>query len=311
MKVAVIAEHDNQHIKLSTLNAVTAAQQFNGTCHLFILGAQLDDVISQAQKIVGVTDVFAFESEQLNEALAEDIVECLLEPLAGFDIVIAASSSIGKNFMPRLAAKLDVNAYSDVIEIQSHDTFVRPTYAGNVLQTIKVFDPVKLLTIRATSFEAAELDEEKLSIGVERINVTLTDKLNHFLGCEKNKSDRPELTEAAAIVSGGRGLQSGEKFSVIETLADKLGAAIGASRAAVDAGFISNDHQIGQTGKVVAPELYIAVGISGAIQHIAGMKDSKIIVAINKDPDAPIFQVANYGLVGDLFELVPELISKL
>lgn len=311
MNIAIIAEHDNEKVKLSTLSAINAAQKFSGSCSLFLLGVSITEtLINYARKIEGVDSIIVIESESLKNNLSENIVECLLESVSTYGVILSSATVYGKNFMPRLAAKLNVNAYSDVIDIKSSDVYVRPTYAGNVLQTVKSFDAIKVLTIRATAFEPAAL-MNIAEIPVVKKEWAVTKSLNEYINSEKNPSERPEITEASIIVSGGRGLQSREQFTLIAELADKLGAAVGASRAAVDAGFISNDHQIGQTGKIVAPELYIAIGISGAIQHLAGIKDSKIIVAINKDPEAPIFQIATYGLVGNAFELVPELINKL
>jgi len=310
MKVAVIAEHDNQFLKSSTLNAITAALEFGGTCSLFLLGNSILNIIEQAKQIEGITNIIAIEHERFKELVAEDITDCLFETAKEFDVIIAPANTYGKNFMPRLAAKFDVNAYSDVISIKENDVFVRPIYAGNILQTVKALDNRKVLTIRPTSFSPAKINPQNAA-EVHNLKADLGEFLTKFNNKEKSRSERPELTDAKVIVSGGRGLQSAEKFSLVDNLADKLGAAVGASRAAVDAGFVANDLQVGQTGKVVAPELYIALGISGAIQHLAGMKDSKVIVAINKDPEAPIFQIATYGLVGDLFEIVPELIEKL
>ena len=310
MKVAVIAEHDNHVLKSSTLNTITAALEFGGDCSLFLLGNSLSNVIEHAKKTVGVNSIIALEHERFENLLAEDVVDCLFDKASDFDVIIAPANTYGKNFMPRLASKFNVNAYSDVISIKEKDVFVRPIYAGNILQTVKSLDSKKILTVRSTAFDAAKIDEQQ-ELDVINESVSLGEFLTKFSHSEKSISERPELTDAKIIVSGGRGLQSGEQFNLVEKLADKLGAAVGASRAAVDAGFVANELQVGQTGKVVAPQLYIALGISGAIQHLAGMKDSKVIVAINKDPEAPIFQIASYGLVGDVFELVPELIEKL
>ncbi len=311
MKVAVIAEHDNNVLKSSTLNTITAALEFGGTCSLFLLGHSLSNITEHAKQVAGVTSIIELENDRFENPVAEDLVDCLFNKAADFDVIIAPANTYGKNFMPRLAAKFNVNAYSDVIAIKENDVFVRPIYAGNILQTVKALDLKKILTVRPTAFEAAQVYSQQQDINVLKEKVSLGEFLTKFSHSEKSSSERPELTDAKVIVSGGRGLQSLEQFSLVEKLADKLGAAVGASRAAVDAGFVANELQVGQTGKVVAPQLYIALGISGAIQHLAGMKDSKVIVAINKDPDAPIFQLATYGLVGDLFELVPELIEKL
>ncbi len=310
MNVAIIADHDNQCLNLSTLHAITAAQCFEGKCCLVLLGTGLDSIINEAQKIRGITSILALEHPRLKNAVAEDLVECLLSIASEFNVFIAPANTFGKNIMPRFAAKIDVNAYSDVIKITSFDTFVRPVYAGNVLQTVRALDVKKVLTIRPTAFNAAMIDDT-LSLEVQRVSVTLSAPLTQFCSAKKSQSKRPNLATASVVVSGGRGLKSAEKFKLVDELADKLGAAVGASRAAVDAGFVTNDLQVGQTGQIVAPELYISLGISGAIQHLAGMKDSKVIVAINKDPDAPIFKIATYGLVGDVFELVPELINKI
>ena len=310
MKIAIIAEHDNKLLKSSTLNVITAAKSFKGECSLILLGQDLTSVIEDSKTVSDINEIIALEHPRLVTCVAEDIVDSLLPSMAEFDVIISSANTFGKNFIPRLAATMGVNSYSDVIDIQSDDTFVRPIYAGNVLQTVRALDPKKILTIRPTSFSAAAQGDAR-DLPVQRIAVTLGELFTKFDTSEISKSERPELGDAKIIVSGGRGLQDGEKFKIVEELADKLGAAIGASRAAVDAGFVANDYQVGQTGKIVAPELYIAIGISGAIQHLAGMKDSKVIVAINKDPEAPIFQIASYGLIGDLFDIVPELIEKL
>ncbi len=310
MNTIVIAQHNGTDILPATLNTVTAAQSFDGNCDLVILGHQLETVLEKAKQIAGVNTLLTMEDPRLAKPVAEDLCMALTTIVKDYDVVLAPANTFGKNFMPRLAAQLGKNAYADVIDIQSNDTFVRPIFAGNVLQTVKVLDNQKILTIRPTAFEAASLEHGKAT-EVKVLSESLGESINHFESAKMSESLRPELSNAKIVVSGGRGLQSQDKFQLVEQLADKLGAAVGASRAAVDAGFVANDYQVGQTGKVVAPELYIALGISGAIQHLAGMKDSKIIVAINKDPEAPIFQVANYGLVGDLFELVPELIEKL
>lgn len=310
MNVAVLAEHNGQSLNVSTLHAITAALNFSSSCSLVVIGCDVESVISQAQSIIGVTEIRVFDGKDLAYPLAEDYSKCLNTLATEFDVFIAPANTFGKNILPRFAATIDVNAYSDVISIKSDDVFVRPVYAGNILQTIRVLDDKKVLSIRTTAFEAALIDTSK-SAEVVKCMAPVSTHTNRFINIEKNQSSRPELSTASKVVSGGRGLQSREKFKIVEELADKIGASVGASRAAVDAGFVANDLQVGQTGKVVAPELYIALGISGAIQHLAGMKDSKIIVAINKDPEAPIFQIASYGLIGDVFEIVPELISKI
>ena len=310
MKVAVIAEHDGKKLKPSTLNAVSAALAFHERCDLILLGNDLSAVVDDSQTVAGLAEIIALDHPRFDHLVAEDISDALVKHAADYDVVIAAANTFGKNFMPRFAAMMDVNGYADVIAIESSDIFVRPVYAGNILQKVKVLDPKKILTVRPTAFDAQPRVAPQ-NLVVHKIAADLGEAINQYESSEISESERPELTAAKIIVSGGRGLQSGEKFKLIEELADKLGAAVGASRAAVDAGFVPNDFQVGQTGKVVAPELYIAVGISGAIQHLAGMKDSKIIVAINKDPEAPIFSIADYGLVGDLFEIVPEMIRNL
>ncbi len=310
MSVAVIADHNGQNLNVSTLHAIKAAMKFNQSCCLILLGNELTPVINQAKMIKEISSIKVFDDPQLASLVAEDMVASLQAIVADFDVFIGPANTFGKNLLPRLAATINVNAYSDVINIQSDDIYVRPVFAGNLLQTVRALDNKKVLTIRCTAFEAVEMQEPQ-SIEVSFEFVQLSGELNQFSDLEKNQSSRPELSTASIVVSGGRGLQTAEKFTLVEQLADKLGASVGASRAAVDAGFVANDLQVGQTGKIVAPELYIALGISGAIQHLAGMKDSKTIVAINKDPEAPIFQIATYGLVGDLFELVPELLSKL
>lgn len=310
MKLAIIAEHDGKQLKPATLSAITAAQAFGGHCSLILLGNELTSVIEDSQQVKGFNEIIAIEHQRLIQPVAEDMCQCLLAEVVDYDVVLAPATTFGKNLMPRLAAQMAVNAYADVIDIAAVDTFVRPIYAGNILQTVKALDSKKVLTIRPTAFQPAERTD-KADRFVQLKSATFGELSTKFESSVMSQSERPELGDARVVVSGGRGLQSSEKFKLVETLADKLGAAVGASRAAVDAGFVANDFQVGQTGKVVAPELYIALGISGAIQHLAGMKDSKIIVAINKDPEAPIFQLATYGLVGDLFELVPELIEKL
>ncbi len=309
MSTLIVAEHDNADVKPATLNAVTAAQALPGETHVLIAGAGCDAAAEAAAKIAGVTKVLKADDAAYDHHLAENLAPLVAKLAAGYSHVIAAATTSGKNVMPRAAALMDVQQISDVSAIESEDTFVRPIYAGNALATVKSSDKVKVLTIRATAFDAAAA--EGGSAAVESVESTGDTGLAAFKGQELTKSERPELTTAGIVISGGRGMQSGENFALLEKVADKLGAAVGASRAAVDAGFVPNDYQVGQTGKVVAPDLYIAVGISGAIQHLAGMKDSKVIVAINKDEEAPIFQVADYGLVADLFDAVPELEKEL
>ena len=309
MKALVIAEHDNQNLKTSTLNTLTAALALSEQCELLVVGHQCQSVANEAARLDGVSRVILVDSPSYKHQLAEEVAPTVAELATNYHYVLAPASTQGKNLLPRVAALLDVGQTSDLCQIVSQDTFVHPIYAGNAMETVRMLDPIKCLTVRTTAFDAAGRSEESAELASIEINSNL--QLSSFVSSELSVSERPELGSARVIVSGGRGLGEGEKFKLIEQLADKLGAAVGASRAAVDAGFIGNDHQVGQTGKVVAPELYIAVGISGAIQHMAGMQDSKVIVAINKDEDAPIFQIATYGLVGDLFKIVPELIDKL
>ncbi|HYD46569.1 MAG TPA: electron transfer flavoprotein subunit alpha/FixB family protein [Phenylobacterium sp.] len=309
MAVLVIADHDNAHVRDTTHKTVTAAQAIGGDVDVLVAGKGAQGAADGAAKIAGVRKVLLAESDALDQGIAE-AYDALIVPLAAnYDAVLIPATSAGKNFAPRIAAKLDVAQISDVIEVVSADTFVRPIYAGNALETVQSSDAKKVLTVRPTAFKAAA---EGGSAQVEKIDAGAGAAKTSFVGQELVKSERPELTGAKIVVSGGRAMGSAEEFSkVIDPLADKLGAAIGASRAAVDAGYAPNDYQVGQTGKVVAPELYVAIGISGAIQHLAGMKDSKIIVAINKDADAPIFQVADYGLVADYKTAVPELMEEL
>ncbi|MCS6764092.1 MAG: FAD-binding protein [Candidatus Protistobacter heckmanni] len=310
MAVLVIAEHDNQSLKPVTLNAVTAAAACGGEVHVFVAGQNAGAVAQAAAQIAGVTKVLHADGAQLADGLAENLAEQILVLAGGYSHILAPATASGKNVLPRVAAKLDVAQISDITKVDSPDTFERPIYAGNAIATVQSSDKVKVITVRTTGFDAAAATGG--SAAVESVNAAADAGKSSFVGCETTKSDRPELTAAKIIVSGGRGLGSGENYTkVMEPLADKLGAALGASRAAVDAGYVPNDYQVGQTGKIVAPQLYVAVGISGAIQHLAGMKDSRVIVAINKDPEAPIFSVADYGLVGDLFTLVPELVAEL
>ena len=310
MSVLVVAEHDNKTIKKATLNAVAAAQKIGGDVHVLVAGHQAGDAAKAAAQIAGVKKVLHADAPQLAEFLAENVAALVVSLAKGHSHVLAPSTSNGKNVMPRAAALLDVQQISDIVGVEGADTFVRPIYAGNALATVKSRDAIKVITVRTTAFDAAAATGG--SAAIESVSAQGDAGLSSFVGREVSKSERPELTAAKIIVSGGRGMASGENFTkVLEPLADKLGAAMGASRAAVDAGFVPNDWQVGQTGKIVAPDLYIAVGISGAIQHLAGMKDSRVIVAINKDEEAPIFQVADYGLVGDLFQLVPNIVEEL
>lgn len=312
MKVLVIAEYDQHGLKLSTLSVVTAGLQLATECVVLVIGRQQEAVANQCAAIAGVTAVWWVDSLSDEEHFAESLAPIIKECAAGFSHILGPASTFGKDVLPRVAALLDVAQISDIIAVQSPDTFVRPIYAGNALATVQATDAVKVLTVRPTAFAKAELHaQSRAPIEVRQVSVPVSANGLRLLKRESSDSVRPELGQARVVVSGGRGLQNKENFKLIEDLADCLGAAVGASRAAVDAGFAPNDYQVGQTGKVVAPELYIAVGISGAIQHVAGMKDSKVVVAINKDADAPIFQVADYGLVADLFEAVPELITAL
>ena len=309
MAILVIAEHDNQAIKAATLNAVSAAAAIGGDIDVLVAGADCAAAASEAAAIAGVKRVRVADAAHYSDQLAENVAALVSSVAGEYSHVLAAATSAGKNMLPRVAAQLDVAQISDIVSVESADTFVRPIYAGNALATVKSEDKVKVITVRTTAFEAAGSGG---SASVDALDAGPDLGLSRLVGRELTKSERPELAAAETIVSGGRGLGSGDNYhSLLEPLADKLGAALGASRAAVDAGFVPNDYQVGQTGKIVAPQLYIAVGISGAIQHLAGMKDSKIIVAINKDEEAPIFQVADYGLVGDLFDVVPELTAAI
>ena len=309
MPLLVVAEHDNAALKSATLHGVTAAAAIGGDIHLLVAGAGCRAVAEAGAKIAGIAKVLLAEHPDYANPVAEDLA-ALIVPLAkGYSHLLAPATTFGKNLMPRVAALLDVAQISDVSAVVSPDTFVRPIYAGNALATVQSSDPIKVITVRSTAFPAAAA--EGGSAAIETIPAPGSAGMSRFAGAELARSERPELTSARVIISGGRGMQSGENFKLLESIADKLGAAVGASRAAVDAGFVPNDYQVGQTGKIVAPELYIAVGISGAIQHLAGMKDSKVIVAINKDEEAPIFQVADYGLVGDLFQIVPALEAEI
>ncbi|MGH7005452.1 MAG: electron transfer flavoprotein subunit alpha/FixB family protein [Alphaproteobacteria bacterium] len=309
MGVLVLAEHDNKALKSATLHTVTAAAKIDADVTVLVAGQGAKAVADAAAKVKGVTKVVLAEGPQFEHALAEPLAALLVQLAPNYSHLLASATTTGKNVMPRVAALLDVAQLSDISGVESPDTFVRPIYAGNAMATVQSKDPKKIITVRQTGFDAAPT--EGGSAAIETAAAPADPGLSRFVGQELTKSERPELTAARIVVSGGRGMQSGDNFKLLEAVADKLGAAVGASRAAVDAGFVPNDYQVGQTGKVVAPELYIAVGISGAIQHLAGMKDSKVIVAINKDEEAPIFQVADYGLVADLFTAVPALTDAL
>ena len=308
MPSLVIAEHDNATLKSSTLNTITAAVACGGDVHVLIAGHHCDGAAQAAAHIAGVAKVLVADAAPFADGLAENVAEQVLALAASYSHILAPATAYGKNIAPRVAARLDVSQISEIIKIDSPDTFERPIYAGNAIATVQSTDAIKVITVRATGFDAAAAGG---SAAIEAVAVVADSGKSAFVSRELAKSDRPELTAAKVIVSGGRGMGSGDNFKILEPLADRLGAAMGASRAAVDAGYVPNDWQVGQTGKIVAPQLYIAVGISGAIQHLAGMKDSKTIVAINKDPEAPIFSVADYGLVGDLFEVVPHLVTEL
>jgi electron transfer flavoprotein alpha subunit len=308
MTALVIAEHDNATLKGSTLHTITAAAQCGGEVHLLVAGHNCGAAAEAASKIAGVAKVLVADAPYLADGLAENVAEQVLAIAGGYSHILAPATAYGKNIAPRVAARLDVAQISEITKVDTPDTFERPIYAGNAIATVQSSDAVKVITVRGTGFDAAASGG---NAAVETIAAVADAGKSAFVKREVAKSDRPELTAAKVIVSGGRGMGSGENFKILEPLADKLNAAMGASRAAVDAGFVPNDWQVGQTGKIVAPQLYIAVGISGAIQHLAGMKDSKTIVAINKDPEAPIFSVADYGIVGDLFEVVPQLITEL
>jgi len=309
MSVLILAEHDNASLKPATLHVVTAAQKIGGEIHILVAGEKCDGAAAAAAKVPGIAKVLKADDAAYGHQLAENVAKLIVGLAPGYSHVLAAATVNGKNIMPRAAALLDVQQISEISAVESPDTFVRPTYAGNALATVQSSDQLKLITVRATTFDLAPA--EGGSAPVENVAAAGDAGLSKFIGQEVQKTERPELTSARIVISGGRGMQSGDNFKLLEAVADKLNAAVGASRAAVDAGFVPNDYQVGQTGKIVAPELYIAVGISGAIQHLAGMKDSKVIVAINKDEDAPIFQVADYGLVADLFQAVPELTQAL
>ena len=309
MKTLVIAEHDNASLKAATLNAVAAAGALGGDVDILVAGAGCGAAADAAAQVPGVSKVICADNAAYEHQLAENVSLLIAELGADYDNLLAPSTANGKNMMPRVAALLDVGQISDILSVESADTFKRPIYAGNVIATVQSSDLKKVITVRTTAFDA--VPAEGGSASLETCAAAHDAGVSQFIREEVAVSDRPELTSASVVISGGRGMQNGDNFSLLEGIADKLNAAIGASRAAVDAGFVPNDYQVGQTGKIVAPDLYIAVGISGAIQHLAGMKDSKVIVAINKDEDAPIFQVADYGLVADLFEALPELESAI
>lgn len=308
MSVLVLAEHDNKELKAATLNTVTAAKKIGGEIHVLVCGSNCSAVAQSAAKVEGVSKVLKCDAPEHANGLAENAAPVIAGLAKNYSHVLAPATTYGKNILPRAAALCDMQQISEIIAVESPDTFQRPIYAGNAIATVKSSDAIKFITVRGTNFDAAASQGGNATI--EDIAGKGDSGLSGYVGAELSKSERPELTSAKIVVSGGRGVGSAENFKIIEKLADKMGAAVGASRAAVDAGYVPNDYQVGQTGKVVAPDLYIAVGISGAIQHLAGMKDSKIIVAINKDPEAPIFSVADYGLVGDLFEIVPEMEGK-
>ena len=309
MTILVIVDHDNSALKSATLHAVTAAQKIGGDIHLLVAGHNCKAVADSAAKVGGIAKVLLADDAAYGNALAENLAKLIVGLAPNYSHVLAAATASGKNVLPRAAALLDVQQISEITGVESADTFVRAIYAGNAMATVQTADKIKMITVRGTAFDAAS--DTGGSAAIETAASAGDTGLASFVGQELSKSERPELTSARIVVSGGRGMQSGDNFHMLEKVADKLGAAVGASRAAVDAGFVPNDYQVGQTGKIVAPELYIAVGISGAIQHLAGMKDSKVIVAINKDEEAPIFQVADYGLVADLFQAIPELEEEL
>ena len=309
MSALVIVEHDNQELKPGLLNTIGAALQLHGEIALLVAGHECRGVAEKAATITGVGKVLLADAPHYRDHLAENVAALVVSLAKSYTHILTAATASGKNFMPRVAALLDVAQISDIVAVHAADTFVRPIYAGNAMATVRSADTLKVITVRTTGFDPVSATGG--SAAIEPVAPAADFGLSQFVSRELTKSDRPELTAARVIVSGGRGMQSGENFKLLEALANKLGAAIGASRAAVDSGFVPNDYQVGQTGKIVAPDLYIAIGISGAIQHLAGMKDSKVIVAINKDAEAPIFQVADYGLVADLFQVVPELTAAL
>jgi electron transfer flavoprotein alpha subunit len=309
MSILVVAEHDNQSLKGSTLHALAAAAALGGDVEVLVAGSACKAVADAAAKAQGVAKVLMADAPHYKDELAENVAPLVAELAKNYSHVLAPATTFGKNFMPRVAALLDVAQISDIVEVKGADTFVRPIYAGNAMATVQSKDPIKVITVRTTGFDA--VPDSGGSASVETVSPGADAGVSSLVGRELTKSERPELTAARIVISGGRGMGSAENFKLLEPLADKLNAAMGASRAAVDAGFVPNDWQVGQTGKIVAPELYVAVGISGAIQHLAGMKDSRVIVAVNKDEEAPIFQVADYGIVGDLFKIVPDLVKEL
>jgi electron transfer flavoprotein alpha subunit len=309
MSILVIAEHDNNNLKGATLNTVAAAAQLNKDITLLVAGSDCTSVVTEAQTVDSISKIISVDDGIYKNFIAENLSSLVLSIASGYSHIMAPATTFGKNLLPRISAKLDTQQISDIISIESEDTFKRPIYAGSCIATVKSNDSVKVITVRSTAFDA--IGTSNSNVEVSSLDSVTGSDLCEFVSEEIAKSDRPELTAANIVISGGRGMQSGDNFHLLDSIADKLGAAVGASRAAVDAGYVPNDYQVGQTGKIVAPDLYIAVGISGAIQHLAGMKDSKVIVAINKDEDAPIFQVADYGLVSDLFTALPELDSVL
>jgi len=309
MSILVLAEHDNAELKPATLNTVTAAKAIGGDVHVLVAGEGCSAVAEAASKVDGVSKVLVADAPEYGHRLAENVADLIVGLADGYTPILAPHPTSGTNILPRAAALLDLQQISDITGVESDDTFERPIYAGNGIATVKSSDAKKLVTVRTTAFDPAP--EEGGSAAIEPVDATGDAGLTSFVRADVSSSERPELTSARIIISGGRGMQSGENFAMLERVADKIGAAVGASRAAVDAGFVPNDYQVGQTGKIVAPDLYIAVGLSGAIQHLAGMKDSKVIVAINKDEEAPIFQVADYGIVGDLFDVIPALEAEL
>ena len=309
MSILVIAEHDNTNLKGSTLNTLAAAGNLTGDIHVLIAGSGIESVLSESQTLDGVSKLISCDNETYANFIAEDLSDLVLSISESYTHILAPASTFGKNLMPRVSAKLDSQQISDIISVESDDTFKRPIYAGSCIAKVKSNDSIKVITVRSTAFDA--VSKNNSGVEVESVNSLPSLGISSFVSEELAKSDRPELTAANIVISGGRGMQSGDNFHLLDSIADKLGAAVRASRAAEEPGFVPNDYQVGQTGKIVAPDLYIAVGISGAIQHLAGMKDSKVIVAINKDEDAPIFQVADYGLVADLFTALPELDSAI
>lgn len=309
MTVLVIAEHDNHNLKSSTLNTISAATKFNNEIHLIILGNSIDNLINNCQSLQGLSKILKCDHEKLENPIPEIMAPIISNISKNYTHILAPASTFGKNLLPRLSALLDVTQISDVIEIKNNNTFVRPIYAGNAISTVETNQQINLLTIRPTAFDKCE--ESGGNASTEEVQFLDSETHTKFIGREVSKSDRPDLGNARVVVSGGRGMENSDNFKLLYDLADKLNAAVGASRAAVDSGYIGNEYQVGQTGKMVAPELYIAVGISGAIQHLAGMKDSKVIVAINKDAEAPIFGIADYGLSTDLFQAIPEIIKEL